>query len=80
MGHDPTPPLTTEQVAERYGISPEHLRALRARGEGPAYYRPTPRVILYRQADVDAWMEEHRVEPQETERASAATDAQKTTH
>lgn len=39
------------------GMTPNHLAQLRYRGTGPRYFKPTPRVVLYREEDVIAWIE-----------------------
>lgn len=53
--------LTTQQAAARLGVSTSWLEKLRVRGDGPPYYKVSPRRVLYRIADLTAWMEEHRV-------------------
>lgn len=49
--------LTPRQVEERYGITRSHLGVLRHEGKGPKYYKPTPRKVLYNEADVTEWLE-----------------------
>ncbi|GAA1768442.1 helix-turn-helix transcriptional regulator [Agromyces humatus] len=49
--------LSPLQVEERYGITRAHLAVLRHEGKGPRYYKPTPRKVLYTEADVSAWIE-----------------------
>ncbi|MBB3156640.1 molybdenum cofactor biosynthesis enzyme MoaA [Microbacterium proteolyticum] len=50
--------LTPDQVLELIpGISKAGLAQLRFKGGGPKFLRPTPRKILYRRADVIAWVE-----------------------
>lgn len=47
-----------EVVAEYFpGLTTGNLAQLRFRGEGPKYYKPTPRVVLYRLDEVVAWVE-----------------------
>ena len=61
----PTVPIAhlNETDAARYsGYSPSYLRHARSKGEGPAYLR-IGRSVRYRIVDLDAWADEHRVEP-----------------
>jgi hypothetical protein len=39
------------------GLTILGLAQLRSRGRGPVYLKPTPRTVLYRRADVIAWLE-----------------------
>lgn len=59
---DVTPaPTVHEPDAARYiGLSRAFLRQGRAHGRGPAYIK-CGRAIRYRIADLDAWLEAHRV-------------------
>jgi predicted DNA-binding transcriptional regulator AlpA len=55
-------PLTREflpqkEVVERYGMTTHFLRDLRREGRGPRFYRPSPRIVLYRAEDIEAWLE-----------------------
>lgn len=53
--------LSPEQVCELIpGMTKGNLAQLRHAGGGPAYLRPTPRVIVYARADVVAWIEASR--------------------
>jgi len=54
-----------EAVARAMGISDNALRQLRYRGGGPRFIRLGSRV-RYRWSDVERWLDEHAVEPQET--------------
>lgn len=38
-------------------LSEAHLAQLRYKGQGPVYYNPTPRTILYKLSEVDKWIE-----------------------
>jgi len=51
--------LTTEEVAEILRTGPSTVRFWRHVGKGPRATRPGRRV-LYRESDVEAWLEEHR--------------------
>lgn len=53
----PPPYLTTREAADLLRLRPQTLRAWRVRGTGPAFIRLGSR-ILYRHADVEAWLEE----------------------
>lgn len=39
------------------GMTRGNLAQLRYTGTGPKFLKPTPRVIVYRRADVIAWLE-----------------------
>lgn len=54
--------LTAEQVAAEYPVSATTLVRRRQTGGGPAYYSISNR-IFYRRADVEAWLDSHRVDP-----------------
>lgn len=50
--------LTAEQVCEIVpGMTKNNLAQLRFKGAGPRYYKPTPRVVLYREDDIYEWIE-----------------------
>ena len=50
--------LTPEQVCEIVpGMTKGNLAQLRFKGIGPKFYKPTPRVVLYREDDVIEWVE-----------------------
>lgn len=54
----PTRYLTIDQVCELVpGMTRANLAALRFKGTGPRYFKPTPRTVLYTEADVLAWVE-----------------------
>lgn len=42
-------------AAERIGVRPRTLQRWRSLGTGPAYTRIGPRLIAYREVDLDAW-------------------------
>lgn len=54
--------LVPRQAARRLGISVSLLHKLCAAGTGPVRYRYGKKVV-FRQADVDAFAERHRVAP-----------------
>lgn len=50
--------IPPEQVCEIVpGMTKGNLAQLRFKGTGPKYYKPTPRVVLYRLEDVFEWIE-----------------------
>lgn len=59
----PPQPAIGERDASRYiGMSVPWMRQGRMRGRGPAYIR-IGRSIRYRIADLDRWLEQHKVDP-----------------
>tara|TARA_Y100001951_G_C11131757_1_gene178615 strand:+ start:238 stop:456 length:219 start_codon:yes stop_codon:yes gene_type:complete len=60
--------LTTQQLAERYGLSPNTIKSWRAREYGPEYYElpfvafGTPK-IRYQLHKVLAWEEANQITP-----------------
>lgn len=55
MGEDYMSPA---MVHELTGISIGALAQLRYERRGPRFFKPTPRTVLYRRADVVAWVED----------------------
>lgn len=51
--------LRVRQAAEYTGLSKSTLDKLRCFGGGPTYLK-LGRVVVYRQADLDAWLDERR--------------------
>jgi predicted DNA-binding transcriptional regulator AlpA len=51
--------LTTKQAAKFIGISEAALRVWRADGVGPRYYKAGTKLVRYRRADLERWIEEH---------------------
>jgi len=47
---------TTHEISERFGIPQGSLQNLRWQRRGPRYYK-VGRKVLYREADVQAWIE-----------------------
>lgn len=45
------------EVAELTGLTVAALAQLRYKGTGPRYYKPTPHSVVYKPAEVIAWME-----------------------
>lgn len=54
--------LTTEDAAHHLRTSPRTLIRWRGLRKGPPYVR-AGRKILYRPADIDAWLDSHRQDP-----------------
>jgi len=62
--------LTTEQLAERWGLKPSSIKSQRLRGQGPSYYT-VPRLgcplgqsrVRYSLPDVLAFEETHSITP-----------------
>ena len=54
--------LLVDQVAQATGLSVTWLNQLRCAKKGPAYLKVGHRV-LYRPADVEAWLSEHIQQP-----------------
>ena len=69
--HDDTQAyLTTEQLAERYELSPTTIKGWRIRKQGPTWYQvpriglnPTAARTRYRLADVLAWEQSQGITP-----------------
>lgn len=49
--------MTTKQVSTYIGIAVSTLILYRATGEGPKYIKILRRLVRYRRADVDAWLD-----------------------
>ncbi len=66
--------LTDPQLCNKLGVDPRTSRQWRQDGAGPPYLRVGPRRILYRAADVDAWLASrtyrHRAEEVTTRKAA----------
>lgn len=53
--------MTPKELSDLYGIPEPTLRYWRRRGEGPPFYRLSPRVIRYRAEEVATWWEDRRI-------------------
>jgi predicted DNA-binding transcriptional regulator AlpA len=53
--------LRVPAAAEYLGVGIGTLNKLRTYGGGPHYAKPTPGVVAYEVADLDAWMAERKV-------------------
>jgi predicted DNA-binding transcriptional regulator AlpA len=54
MDDEFVPPATVQEIT---GVSIAALAQLRHRGQGPRYYKPTARIVLYKRSEVLAWVE-----------------------
>ena len=55
--------LTPKQTGKYIGVSKDTLRLWRSRGEGPRYFRAGEKLIRYRRADLDSWIQSRLSEP-----------------
>lgn len=53
----PTGYLLPFDAAEYLAMSNSGLAKMRMAGTGPAFYKPTPNMVLYKKEDLDAWIE-----------------------
>lgn len=54
------PYTSDDEVASRMpGMTKGNLAQLRYTGKGPKFYKPSPRVVLYKWSDVQNWIEDH---------------------
>ena len=49
--------LTPKQAGKYLSISEGALRLWRAEGKGPRYFRAGEKLVRYRRADLDSWIE-----------------------
>lgn len=49
--------IQPDAVAEITGLSVAALAQLRYTGQGPRFYKPTERTVLYKRDEVTAWVE-----------------------
>jgi predicted DNA-binding transcriptional regulator AlpA len=50
--------ITAGQVCELIpGLTKSQLAQLRYSGRGPKFFKPTPRLVLYDEADIYEWIE-----------------------
>ena len=51
--------ITASQVCELIpGLTKSQLAQLRYSGRGPKFFKPTPRLVLYDEADIYDWIEQ----------------------
>jgi hypothetical protein len=54
--------LTPDQVAVVFpALSVNYLQKLHLKGNGPSYSKPTDKRVIYRRADIEAWLNASRV-------------------
>jgi hypothetical protein len=50
--------LTPEQVCDLIpGLTRGKLANMRYTGEGPSYFKPTPKTVVYRRVEIFRWLE-----------------------
>ena len=49
--------FTPKQAGRYLGISEASLRLWRSEGQGPRYFRAGEKLVRYRKADLDSWIE-----------------------
>ena len=52
--------LRTDAAADYVGLSASTMAKMRLRGNGPAYSKAGPRIVVYRQEDLDSWLGSRR--------------------
>lgn len=62
MPHTESDWLSIDQVLAMLPstITRAALAQLRYEGKGPAFYKPTPRTVLYKRSEINAWIEQTR--------------------
>jgi excisionase family DNA binding protein len=55
--------LTPKKAASYLGISEAALRLWRSEGRGPRFFRAGEKLVRYRKADLDNWIEARLSEP-----------------
>jgi excisionase family DNA binding protein len=55
--------LTPRQAAHYLGVSDAALRLWRSEGKGPRFFRAGEKLIRYRRADLDFWVEARLSQP-----------------
>ena len=56
--------LTPVKAARYLGISEASLRLWRSEGKGPRHFRAGEKLVRYRRADLDNWIEERLSAPE----------------
>jgi excisionase family DNA binding protein len=60
---EPESTLTPLKAAKYLGISEAALRLWRSEGKGPRHFRAGEKLVRYRRADLDSWIEERLSAP-----------------
>jgi len=55
-----SPKLRAPEAAAYLGMSPSTLAKMRLRGDGPAYSKAGPRIVIYDKTDLDDWLAKSR--------------------
>lgn len=57
--------FTTEELADLLGVDPSSVRRWRTATppEGPPFVRVSARHTIYARTDVEAWLEQQRIDP-----------------
>jgi excisionase family DNA binding protein len=55
--------FTPRQAAQYIGVSDAALRLWRSEGKGPRFFRAGEKLVRYRRADLDNWIEARLSEP-----------------
>jgi len=63
MAIDPQNALDPKRAARYLGVSEAVLRLWRSGGEGPRFFRAGEKLVRYRRADLDSWIESRLSEP-----------------
>lgn len=54
------PYISDDEVVSRLpGMTKGNLAQLRYTGKRPKFYKPSPRIVLYKWSDVQNWIEDH---------------------
>jgi hypothetical protein len=56
--------LLTQELARQLRLSDRSLELWRRSGVGPPFLRISPKRVVYRREDVEAWLSARRQEPQ----------------
>ncbi|SDN90561.1 Helix-turn-helix domain-containing protein [Lutimaribacter pacificus] len=57
--------MTPAQAAAYLGLTEGGMETMRKEGRGPRYVRPSHKMVRYARRDLDAWCEQHAVQPGE---------------
>ena len=52
-----------EETRSKLGLAPGTLKVWRAQKRGPRFYKLNSKLVLYRDCDVDQWIEQQAREP-----------------
>ena len=63
--------LTPKQAGKYLGLSEAVLRLWRAEGKGPRHFKAGDKLIRYRRADLDSWIEARLSAPADSESVRA---------